>query len=306
MGRFSVYIGIFLRGCAMGAADLVPGVSGGTIALITGIYERLINAIASIDMSASNMALKGDIKGAWKHIDGSFLLALALGILTTIALLAHLIEHLVESQPVLLWAFFCGLILASIMLLIRMLPKPDVVLCICIALGALLAFWLAQIRAAELPVTWIFIFFGGFIAISAMMLPGISGSFLLLMLGLYQPTLQAITELNLVYVAIFAAGVATGFIVFSRVIRYLLAHFKSRMLYFLTGLLIGSLSATWPWKIGLLDQLATVNVMPSTYASLGLDAQFWTALIYLVAGFILVSVIAYAGARTKPTDHADH
>lgn len=126
------------------------------------------------------------------------------------------------------------------------------------------------------------------------------------MLGLYQPTLQAITELNLVYVAIFAAGVATGFIVFSRVIRYLLAHFKSRMLYFLTGLLIGSLSATWPWKIGLLDQLATVNVMPSTYASLGLDAQFWTALIYLVAGFILVSVIAYAGARTKPTDHADH
>lgn len=304
MARLSAQIGIFLRGCAMGAADLVPGVSGGTIALITGIYERLINAIASIDAAALKMLFKGDIKQAWQHVDASFLLALAVGILTTIGLLAHLIENLVESQPVLLWAFFSGLILASALLLMRMLCKPSLVLFICLFLGFLLAFGLAQIRAAELPVIGFFIFLGGFIAISAMMLPGISGSFLLLMLGLYQPTLEAVTQRDLLYIVIFAAGAASGFMVFSRIIRYLLAHFKNLMLYFLTGLLLGSLSATWPWKAEISGRLVEVNVMPSTYSALGLEAQILPALFCLVAGFILVSAIAYLGARTEKNDHA--
>ena len=281
----------------MGAADVVPGVSGGTLALITGIYERLINAIASIDTKAVKLLLKADIKSAWKHIDGTFLLVLAGGILSAIFALAHLIEHLVESQPILVWSFFCGLILASILLLLRMVwpLQPSAILFILV--GAALAFVLGQIRGADFPVSAIFIFLGGFIAISAMMLPGISGSFLLLMLGLYQPTLQAVTELNLSYIAIFGCGAAVGFLLFSRIIRFLLNRFHDRTLLFLTGLLMGSLYTIWPWKQPF-DHLGVAqSVMPSTYAAQGLDAELGMALICSVLGFILVSVISIAGAQ---------
>lgn len=180
------WLGIFLRGCAMGAADLVPGVSGGTLALITGIYERLIGAIASIDITAMRIFFRGDIKGAWRHIDGNFLLVLACGILTSIFTFAHLIEHLVQTQPVLVWSFFSGLILASIIYLLRIVWPDSLSALGFVLVGALLALSLSQLRAAELPITTLFVFVGGFIAISAMLLPGVSGSFLLLMLGLWK------------------------------------------------------------------------------------------------------------------------
>ncbi len=306
MALLKSWLGIFLRGCAMGAADLVPGISGGTLALITGIYERLINAIANIDISALRIVLKGDIKAAWRHIDGSFLLALACGILTSIFVLAHLIEHLVQTQPVLVWSFFSGLVLASIIYLLRIvwpgslgtlgLGGSGLSALGFIIVGAVLALSLSQLRLAELPLTTVFIFVGGFIAISAMLLPGVSGSFLLLMLGLYQPTLAAVTSLDFAYIAIFGLGAASGFVVFSRIIRYLLRYFHEPTLLFITGLLIGSLYTTWPWKSAL-EGAAASNLSPSAYIQTGSDAQVGPALICLLLGFILVVAIAAAGSK---------
>lgn len=292
------WIGIFLRGTAMGAADVVPGVSGGTIAFISGIYERLIEAIASIDIAAIRLVLKGDIKGAWQHIDGAFLLVLATGILSAIFVLAHLIEHLVETQPILVWSFFSGLILASIIFMLRQVWPRSLLAIIFILVGAALALAIAQFRGAGLPITPIVIFVGGFIAISAMLLPGVSGSFLLLMMGLYETTLAAVTDFNLIYIAIFGAGAASGFIVFSRVIRALLHRFHDQTILFLTGLLMGSLYTTWPWK--LLDGNGLPeNAWPSAISNLGGNAQVGLAIVCLVVGFVLVLAVTFAGTTAE-------
>lgn len=292
MNGFAV-LGILLRGAAMGAADLVPGVSGGTIALITGIYERLIEAIANIDIKALKMVLKCDIRGAWRHVDATFLLILATGILASIFGLANLIEHLVETQPVLVWSFFSGLLLASLVLLLRMvLPRSPACFGFVIG-GCLLALLFALLRSAALPAEGVFLILGGFIAISAMMLPGISGSFLLLVLGLYQPTLAAVTDLNLGYLSLFAIGAGLGFLFFSRLIRYLLHHFHDRTLLFLTGLLAGSLYTTWPWK-NELNGLAR-NVSPASFDT----PQIALAAVAFACGLGLVLLLHAVGERMR-------
>ncbi len=292
-------LAIFLRGGAMGAADLVPGVSGGTIALITGIYERLIEAIASIDLEAVKKALRGDIVGAWKHIDGTFLLLLATGILCSIFSLASLIEYLVQHQPVMVWSFFSGLLLASLILLLKMvLPRSPGCFAFVLS-GCALAVLFALLRSAALPAEGLFIVLGGFIAISAMMLPGISGSFLLLVLGLYEPTLAAVTGLDLLYLLLFALGAGMGFIFFSRLICYLLHHFHNRTLLFLSGLLAGSLYTTWPWKQEM-DGMS-VNISPAAHA----EPQLLLAAGCFLLGLGLVLGLHYAGERIrKPGDNA--
>ena len=290
------WIGIFLRGTAMGAADLVPGVSGGTIAFISGIYERLIEAIANIDAAAVRLLFKADFKGAWRHFDGTFLAVLATGILTSIFALAHLIEHFVENQPILVWSFFSGLILASIVFMLRRVWPDSMAALGFVVVGAGLALALSLFRGAGLPVTSVFIFVGGFIAISAMLLPGVSGSFLLLMLGLYQPTLAAVTDFNLVYILLFGAGAASGFIVFSRIIRALLHRFHDQTVLFLTGLLIGSLYTTWPWKI-LNAEGFPANIWPIEIISMGGNAQIGGAIFCLLVGFVLVLAVTIAGAK---------
>lgn len=296
------WLAIFLRGSAMGAADLVPGVSGGTIAFISGIYERLITAIASLDLQAVRLLLKGDIKAAWQHVDGTFLAVLGLGILTAIFALAHLIEGLVENQPVLIWSFFSGLIIASVLFLLRRVWPGSLGALAFVLIGALFAYGLGKLHMASMPVTPLFIFCGGFIAISAMMLPGVSGSFLLLIMGLYQPTLEAVTSLNFAYLAIFALGAGSGFMVFSRVIRWLLSRYHDQTLLFLTGLLVGSLYSMWPWK-GIDAEGLPTNLWPGEVVAMGGDAQLGFALLCLLAGFVLVVAITFAGSKNdaKPT-----
>ena len=242
------WLGIYVRGLCMCTADLVPGVSGGTLALITGIYERLIAAIASIDLAAIRLLLRGRIGEAWRHVDGTFLAVLLAGILSAIFALAHLIDYLLMNQAVLIWAFFTGLVFASALSLLAMVRPRSVGGWLALLIGVALALLLGQLREAPLPAEGLVLVLGGFIAISAMMLPGISGSFLLLMLGLYQPTLQAVKSLDVGYLLLFMLGAAAGFAVFSRLIRYLLKHYHNHTLLFLIGLLLGSLQATWPWK----------------------------------------------------------
>jgi putative membrane protein len=243
------WLGLYLRGVAMGAADLVPGVSGGTIALITGIYDRFIAAIASVGIDALRMVLSGRIKSAWAHVDGNFLLAVGGGILSSIALLASLLNWLILNYPLPLWSLFCGLILASaIHLFYESRPDwaaRDYALWL-VGIGVALIVGLMQ--ATQLPVSQVSIFLAGAIAISAMLLPGISGSFLLLILGMYQPVITALVNLDVIILGVFALGCISGLLVFSRVLKVLLARAQRATMAILYGFLLGSVIMLWPWQ----------------------------------------------------------
>ncbi len=240
--------GIVLRGLAMGAADIVPGVSGGTIAFITGIYPRLLHALRSFDLAALKLVLGGQVGAAWRHVDGSFLAWLLTGIAASILTLARLLGWLLEHYPQPLWGFFFGLILASGAMLLRQVPGWSLARVLALAAGIAIALAIALApRAGFLP-GYPGVFLAGFIAICAMILPGISGSFILLLLGMYATTLDAIRSFDLVYIAVFAAGAACGLMCFSRLLDWLLGHFRGVTLATLTGFLFGSLAVVWPWK----------------------------------------------------------
>jgi putative membrane protein len=243
------WLGFYLRGVAMGAADLVPGVSGGTIALITGIYDRFIAAIASVGIDALRMVLSGRIKSAWAHVDGNFLLAVGGGILSSIALLASLLNWLILNYPLPLWSLFCGLILASAIHLFYESrldwAARDYALWL-VGIGVALIVGLMQ--ATQLPVSQVSIFLAGAIAISAMLLPGISGSFLLLILGMYQPVITALVNLDVIILGVFALGCISGLLVFSRVLKVLLARAQHATMAILYGFLLGSVIMLWPWQ----------------------------------------------------------
>lgn len=297
-------VGVFLRGFAMGCADLVPGVSGGTIALITHIYERVIGAITSIDIHALRLFFQGRMREFWQHIDGSFLLLLFIGILTAIFTLANSIAWLLDNQPLLIWSFFSGLILASAVFLLSQLEVnkalPQLGFTI---LGMLVVISLGYLRAELAAPSLLIVFGAGFIAISAMLLPGISGSFILLMLGLYEPTLEAVRGLNLFYLVSFAAGAICGFLVFSRIIEWTLKRYHHQTLMFLVGLLLGSLNATWPWKLTPETAQVSRNLMPSDYAELFGSAELGMVLLVFLAAILLVWVIEFLGrGRSHSSD----
>ena len=272
----------------MGAADLVPGVSGGTVALIAGIYQNLIESLSHIDGQLLKQALQGNIKAAWQHINGNFLLCLVLGAFSSVLLLSHLISYLLDNFPYFLWSFFCGLIIASAYFLYKPLQakQPYGWLIAGIVFIALIGF--AEIQA--LPINPLTIFFSAMISITAMLLPGISGSFILLLLGFYEPVLHAIKTLDLVFIAIFAAGAAAGIICFSRFLHWLLLHRAVPTQAFLSGLLIGSLAMLWPWKSNYTSSdLLGVNVLP-WQSNLGNMDQIGMITL-MVAGIALVSLV---------------
>ena len=296
LGQWRSGLGIFLRGFAMGCADLVPGVSGGTIALITHIYERLIRAITHFDLQAVRLLLSGQWAAMWRHFDGAFLLVLLLGILTAIFTLANSVAWLLANQPLLVWAFFSGLILASAIFLLgqlevqKALPQLGLTL-FGVVLVTALGYLRADLSDPALPV----VFAAGFIAISAMLLPGISGSFILLVLGLYEPTLEAVRSLEWAYFASFGLGAAGGFLVFSRLIEWLLQHFHHQTLMFLVGLLFGSLSATWPWKGMSAAGRPADNLSPTQYAELFGSAQVLQVTLVFLVALALVWAIEWLG-----------
>lgn len=297
--------GIFLRGFAMGCADVVPGVSGGTIALITHIYERVIRAITRIDLKAVRLFFSWRLAEFWRHIDGSFLLTLFVGILAAIFTLANSIIWLMENQPLLVWSFFSGLILASALYLQsqlevgRAVPQLGFTL-LGVAAVILLSYLRADLSDPALPL----VFGSGFIAISAMMLPGISGSFILLMLGLYEPTLAAVKSFELDYLLSFALGAGCGFLVFSRIIQWMLKHYHHQTLMFLVGLLLGSLTATWPWKLPSDQNPVGQNLSPSAYADLFGSAQLMGVALVFLGGVALVFTIEYLGRGRRPENES--
>lgn len=286
------------KGMMMGAADAVPGVSGGTVAFITGIYEELIDTLRSFDLAALRLLFSRGPAAFWQHVNGTFLITLLAGILISLISIAQVVLYLLENYPVLLWAFFFGLILMSTWSVVRHVRDWSFGLSLVFALGALLAWVITSMVPVNVQVSPLTLFFAGMVAICAMILPGISGSFILLLLGMYSPVLSAVSQFDLVSLAIFASGCALGLLSFSRLLSWAFHHQRRVILALLGGFMLGSLNKVWPWKYTLsytLDRhgsmvpLEQSNVLPDSFAMLtGQLAWFWPALGLMVFGALLV------------------
>lgn len=292
------YAIITVKGMAMGAADVVPGVSGGTIAFITGIYDEFLSALKNCTPAALLIWKDKGFAALWRHINGSFLLALFAGILISLKTFASIIEMALSSAPILVWSFFFGLIIASVVLLSRHMPKWRWRDGCAVFAGAAIVVAISIAKPAQLPGDWWVMFLGGFIAICAMILPGISGSFLLLLAGLYPVFLSAINNLEWVLLVSFGIGAICGLLSFSRILSWLLHRYHQITVATLVGFLVGSLNVTWPWKEtletfinrhGETVVLQSANVLPNHYHQLtGQSPDTLLALICTFAGVLLV------------------
>ncbi len=298
---------LILKGMAMGAADVVPGVSGGTIALIAGIYEELIFSIKSINLKALKLLFAGKLAAFWKTINGNFLLSVLLGIVISIFSLSKGLTFLLHHYPILVWSFFFGLIIASAIYVAQTIKTWNVGAVVAGIAGIVIAYFITVISPTEANTSWIYIFFSGVIAICAMILPGISGSFILVLLGMYQFILGAVVDLNIPVLLVFVAGAAIGIIGFSNILSWLLKKYHTLTIALLAGFMVGSLNKIWPWKEvtesfidrhGDVTPLAERNILPGTYENLtGNESMIWGALFFLVVGFVLIFVIEGASKR---------
>ncbi|GGZ19653.1 DUF368 domain-containing protein [Echinicola pacifica] len=298
MKNFKDYILTYLKGMGMGAADIVPGVSGGTIALITGIYETLLDSIKSIDLDAIKLLGKLKFKALWDHINGGFLLALMLGIFTSIISLSKLITFLMEEHPIPLWSFFCGLIIISSVLILRDIKRWNLLVILTIPIGAVIAYWVTGLNPVQSPDSLIFTFIAGAIAICAMILPGISGSFLLLILGKYETILSAVTNRDFLTLGVFAVGCLVGLLSFSRLVAWLLKNHHAVTIAVLSGFMLGSINKIWPWKkvvsfrissSGEQKPFITENLWPNHYlAETGHEPKFFLGIMAFMFGILLV------------------
>ncbi|MBP8202729.1 MAG: DUF368 domain-containing protein [Pseudomonas sp.] len=300
------YFLLYAKGIAMGAADVVPGVSGGTVAFITGIYDELLRSIASVPL-ALGLLLRGRVVEAWKTANATFLLVLLLGILTSVLSLARVITYLLVEQPIPVWSFFFGLILVSTHLVVREIGQWNWTRFFSLGLGAVFAYWITVASPLQLGQDPLSLFFAGAIAICAMILPGISGSFILVLLGLYSVVLTAVKNLDLAVLLIFASGCLVGIVSFAGILRWLLARWRDLTLAFLTGLMIGSLNKIWPWKETLTWRtdshgepvpLLQANLWPSQFAAInGQDPQLLLAVTLAIAGVMLVLGLEWLAGR---------
>lgn len=281
------YTVLLLKGIGMGAADVVPGVSGGTIAFIVGIYEELIESIKSINGASLKLFFTGKWAAFWKAVNGNFLLALVTGIAISIFSLAKLITWLLETHPILVWSFFFGLVLASTWFVSKDIRKWDWKTILCFLIGAAIALFITIATPAETPNGLWFIFLSGAIAICAMILPGISGSFILVLLGKYYYIMDAVKSFDIPIMLVFICGAAIGITSFARVLSYTLRRFHDITIAVLAGFMLGSLNKVWPWKetIESMDkhgmvQIAESNILPNEY--------IWQGFALMVIGFLLV------------------
>ncbi len=287
----------------MGAADVVPGVSGGTIAFITGIYDTLLESIRRINPSVLTIWKKDGFKAAFAHINGFFLISLFGGVLTSIATLAKLISWLLVEHPIPIWSFFFGLILVSVFHILKQVEKKDVLRFGALLVGVGFAYAITVLKPLHLEPSYLNILLAGAIAICAMILPGISGSFILLLLGMYAPVLAAVKGFQIDMLALFLCGCVVGLLSFSHVLSWLLRHFRDITLMFLTGLMIGTLPKIWPWKEtiswrtnskGEQVPLIQENLSPFEFEALTQQPSQW-----MLATVMMLSAIALVLALEK-------
>lgn len=285
----------------MGGADVIPGVSGGTIAFITGIYEELLDAIKSFDGEALILIKRLELKAFWRKVNGSFLVAVLGGLLTSLLSLAKLMNHLLVTYPIPVWSFFFGLILVSSPLILKEIKQWSFGVFVAFLSGIAFAYWITIISPAQTPSNLFFIFFCGALAICAMILPGISGAFILLLLGKYEFMLKSLVELNLTIIAVFALGCIVGLLSFSRFLSWILKFYRFPTLALLAGFMLGSLNKVWPWKevisfrinhegiqVPAMDQ----SIWPGHYLDkTGNDPQVFLAILFTALGILIVVAV---------------
>jgi putative membrane protein len=298
---------LFLRGVAMGAVDLVPGVSAGTIALVTGIYGELINTIKSFNLTALKILKNDGIAAAWQHINGQFLLILLSGILFSLFTFAGLMRFLLEAFPLQLWCFFMGLIISSVIYLLRQNPPSKPYLIGLLIMGILIASAFSVMPSAALGTSYVSIFIAGSIALCAMILPGISGSFILVLLGLYPMFIDALASFHVDFLMVFAMGGIVGLMLLSRILSWLMSHYKAAVIATMSGFLLGSLSIIWPWKniaatvLSSENQLAVgaQNILPQNYlATVGQEPYLLSSSLAFVVGLLVVFLIERLSYRS--------
>ncbi|KOH45121.1 DUF368 domain-containing protein [Sunxiuqinia dokdonensis] len=303
------YFLLTLKGMGMGAADVVPGVSGGTIAFITGIYQELINSIKSVNFNSLKLFFTGKFKAFWNEINGNFLFAVVLGIGISILSLAKGLEYLLNHHPILIWSFFFGLIVASAIYVGKDIGHWNTATIFALVAGAVIAYFITVITPAEAHTSYIFVFLSGSIAICAMILPGISGSFILVLLGMYKFILGAVSSFNLPVIAVFMTGAAIGIVLFSNLLSWLLKRFYDLTIALLAGFMIGSLNKVWPWKEvietfidrhGEVKPLLEQNVLPANYEAItGHSPQLLGAVSLAIAGFALIFIVEGISKRLQ-------
>lgn len=294
----------------MGGADVVPGVSGGTIAFISGIYEELLESIKAINLPNLKFLLKGQFKVFWQAINGNFLLVLFSGILISIKSLAALLIYLKETYPIQLWSFFWGLILISSVVVLRQITKWRWTVIVSGIIGIILAVLVTSLTPAHTSNSYLMIILSGILGISAMILPGISGAFILLILGKYEFILTALNELNLTVIGLFIFGCIIGLVSFVRVISWLLSKYHNMAVALLAGFMMGSLNKLWPWKETLEYRLdahgnqvpfVDINILPNEYfAATGDDPVVIQAMLFMAIGFFIIVIIEKIALQIKP------
>lgn len=314
MKGFWKNIMVAIKGMCMGAADVIPGVSGGTIAFIMGIYDEFVGSLASINGEAVRLLLKGRFAAFWKHINGSFLLSLAIGILASVVLLASLMQMLLSDFPIQTWAFFFGLIVASSLFILRGISGWKLREGLLLVFGVILGAVICTLSPTQTPDGLWFIFISGALAICAMVLPGISGSFILLILGKYQFIMGCISDLvsgidfwkNLLILGVFGIGVIIGILAFSRLLHWLLARWQKETMVVLAGFIIGSLVKIWPWSNAeaiVMSQFPELSTLGTGSLPTEIIDQYMTtadlhiggAILFAAIGFCLVTGIEIAG-----------
>jgi putative membrane protein len=310
---------LYIKGIVMGTVDLVPGVSGGTIAFITGIYEELINSLKSFTPQNIKLFFTGKFKAFWEAVNATFLLVLALGIGTGILSMVKVVLYVIEHHYIATWSFFFGLILISTFSIVRTVRKFTLPLVICFGIGTAIAYFITSMSAAQTPNDLWFIFLCGVLAICALLLPGTSGSFVLLLMGKYQYILNALNTLKVDVIAVFIGGAVTGVLSFSHVLSWLLRKHHDITIALLSGFLFGSLNKIWPWKIQVNTvtgekyawsiekfndhslSLTEQNLLPQAYENItGASANLFPAILSAMAAiaiYIAIDTIAKKGKK---------
>jgi putative membrane protein len=317
--RFIDYSIITLKGLAMGAADVVPGVSGGTIAFISGIYKELIDSINNVNFSVLKTLKTSGFKAAWKQINGNFLFALVLGIAISILTFAKIITYSLEHYPILVWSFFFGLVIASIAFIWKDIDKWELRTIFFLIFGSVVSYFVTIMEPTSSPDSYLYLFLSGFVAIIAMILPGISGAFILLLMGSYETVIGTINQFRdglfnldwdvlqqaLLKLLTFAVGAVIGLKLFSKVLHWMFENHKNSTLALLIGFMIGSLNKIWPWKETLIwrtnshgEQTPFVEKSISPFQFEG-DPQLLFAIIMAIIGFLLIFILEKLGSKKQ-------
>ncbi|WP_127846246.1 DUF368 domain-containing protein [Psychroflexus aestuariivivens] len=307
---FKSYINIGLKGLGMGAADVVPGVSGGTIAFITGIYEELITTIGNVNFQLVSTWKKNGFSAMWKQLNGNFILALFAGILVSVFTLMRLTNYLLETYPILVWSFFFGLVVASVWYVGKQIDRWNWKLILAAVLGCAIAYGITKLTPSQGIDHPLYYLLCGAVAICAMILPGISGAFILVLLGAYKSVSEAVSNLDFKVIALVGAGAIVGLLSFSKILKWLFNHYKFLTLALLTGFIAGSLNKIWPWKKVLESEvvkdkeiiLSEVSVLPNNFEG---DSQLLLAIVCAIIGFLLIIALEKL-AEIKPIADAKH